>query len=122
MICFGNAAKSHSIYGSRVKLAFPEVYDETRDSPARIDRKEKSLQRTRLELERLTAMAVVSSYVRQMLLTKPAKALDMLEAGYHGYKFCFTPEERQLILSIEADTLQEFAIELLVKLKEEDEA
>lgn len=57
------------------------------------------------ELSRLIAAAVVNQRFRQTLLTNPANALK----GYGRETFNFTPTERELILSIRATTLEEFA-------------
>jgi len=57
------------------------------------------------ELSRLVAAAVTNRRFRQTLLTNPAQALR----GYGSEKFDFTLTERELILSIRATTLEEFA-------------
>lgn len=59
----------------------------------------------KLELSRLVAAATVSRTFRHTLLTNPAQALR----GYGSEKFEFMPDERRLILSIRAATLEEFA-------------
>ena len=72
----------------------------------------------RLELNRLVAAAVVNRRFRQLLLTQPAKAI---ENGYNGETFSLTPASRQLVCSIVARTLEEFA-EPLVKLTGQTDA
>ena len=57
------------------------------------------------KLNRLMAAAVVNQRFRKILLTNPANALQ----GYGHERFGFTPTERELILSIRAMTLEEFA-------------
>lgn len=57
------------------------------------------------KLNRLIAAAVVNRRFCQLLLTNPAKALH----GYGSERFDFTLSERELILSIHATTLEEFA-------------
>lgn len=58
------------------------------------------------ELSRLLSAAVVSSKFAQMLLTDRERTLD---AGYLGELFELSPTERELVLSIRARTLSEFA-------------
>jgi len=66
------------------------------------------------EFNRLMAAAVVSLKFRQLLLTHPAQAIAV---GYQGEKFHFSPSERQLLLSIKAKTLEEFALKLVTLLR-----
>lgn len=64
----------------------------------------------RLELSRLLTAAVVSQEFREQLLTNPKLAL---ESGFHGERFYFSKQEKARILAIQADSLQEFAIQLV---------
>jgi hypothetical protein len=58
----------------------------------------------------LIAAAVVDSSFRELLLANPAYAL---EKGYYGQFFGLTEEERQLVVSIRASSLSDFAYQLL---------
>ena len=62
------------------------------------------------ELNRLVTAAVVSKSFCELLLDDPAEAIA---AGYNGEAFLLTAEEQDLVVSIQAATLQEFAIQLL---------
>ena len=62
-------------------------------------------------------MAVVSQRFREMLLTNPAKAL---EKGYDSERVDLTPIERQLVLSIKATTIEDFAQQLIQLVEESD--
>ena len=61
------------------------------------------------KLNRLIAAAVVNQSFCQTLLTNPANALT----GVGVERFDFTLTERELILSIHAMTLEEFADQVL---------
>jgi hypothetical protein len=63
----------------------------------------------RLELSRLLAAAVVNPKFCHLLLEDPELAL---EAGYQGETFSFTDEERDLVMSIRADSLAVLASQL----------
>jgi hypothetical protein len=65
------------------------------------------------ELSRLLAAAVVNAKFRNLLLTNPAQALA---SGYLGESFYLAPEEEDLILSIQATSLAEFALQLTKRL------
>ena len=71
---------------------------------------------SRLELNRLLATAVVNYQFRNMLLNNPEAAL---KDGDQGTPFSLADEERTLILSIRADSLQDLAQQLLVSFAEE---
>jgi hypothetical protein len=58
------------------------------------------------ELSRLISAAVVNQEFRSLLLSNPARALS---TGYNGERFQLASQEEQLILSIQASTLVEFA-------------
>ena len=59
-----------------------------------------------LEISRLLAAAVINPGFCKVLLNNPEQALDR---GFQGEYFSFTEEERNLILSIRADSLAELA-------------
>lgn len=62
------------------------------------------------ELCRLLAAAVVSPEFRRLLLTDAAQAL---ENGYNGTSFGLSAGEQALILSIHANSLADFAAQLV---------
>ena len=62
------------------------------------------------ELNRLVTAAVVSKRFCELLLNDPAGAIA---AGYDDEVFLLTAEEYDLVLSIQASTLGEFARQLL---------
>lgn len=61
------------------------------------------------ELNKLMAAAVVSEAFRKLLLSEPEMALKQ---GYNGEQFHLTAEEQELILSIRASSLADFAQQL----------
>jgi hypothetical protein len=61
------------------------------------------------ELSRLLTAAVVNQRFRQLLLTNPETALA---SGYNGESFSLANEEKDLILSIRAKSLADFAAQL----------
>jgi hypothetical protein len=63
------------------------------------------------ELSRLISAAVVNQEFRSLLLSNPARALA---AGYYGERFKLASHEEQLVLSIQAATLAEFAKQLAI--------
>jgi len=63
----------------------------------------------RLEMSRLLAAAAINPDFCQLLLADPDSAL---RSGFLGEDFSFTEEERDLILSIRAESLPELANEL----------
>jgi hypothetical protein len=65
------------------------------------------------ELNRMLSAAVVSAGFRRMLLDDPAAALAR---GYGGEVFDILPDERAQVLAIRANTLAEFAAQLLERL------
>ena len=69
-----------------------------------------------LELNRLLATAVVNCQFRNMLLNDPEAAI---KDGYQGIPFLLADEERDLILSIHADSLQNLAQQLLASCNEQ---
>lgn len=60
-------------------------------------------------LSRLVNAAVVSQNFRNLLLNDPMKALKV---GYDGASFRLAPEEQELVLSIRASSLADFAAQL----------
>lgn len=65
------------------------------------------------DLNRMLSAAVVSVGFRQQLLADPVAALA---AGYNGEGFNILPDELSQLLAIRANTLAEFAAELLERL------
>lgn len=65
------------------------------------------------EVNRLLAAAVVNKQFRQLLLSDPVQALDI---GCQGEKFAFSRIERDLIFSIQANSLHELAGHLISSL------
>jgi hypothetical protein len=63
------------------------------------------------ELDRLLAAAVVNQKFCRMLLENPELALQL---SYPEETFLFSEEERNLLLSICADTLADFAGQLML--------
>jgi hypothetical protein len=61
------------------------------------------------ELSRLLTAAVINQKFCKLLLTNPAIAMA---TGYNGEPFSLASEERDLILSIHAKSLPEFAMQL----------
>ena len=53
--------------------------------------------------------AIISREFRDLLLSDPATALA---TGCNGESFCLTPEEEQLVFSIRASSLTDFAVQL----------
>lgn len=58
------------------------------------------------ELNKLLAAAVVNKKFRDLLLTDPKAALNN---GYNGETFQLREEDQRLVLSIQAESLAEFA-------------
>lgn len=69
----------------------------------------------RLEINRLLAAAVVNSQFRHLLLNDPAVALA---DGYLGTSFSLEEDERLLLLSLRAESLQDLAGQLLAAFSE----
>ena len=61
-------------------------------------------------VNRVIAAAVVNKNFRDLLLTDPGQALAQ---GYQGETFPLDYNERILVLSIQADTLKEFALQII---------
>jgi hypothetical protein len=66
------------------------------------------------EISRLLAAAVVDRKFRQCLLQDPVRALNK---GYRGKRFAFTKSERDLICSVQAQSLAELAEQLIAFLE-----
>ena len=60
-------------------------------------------------LSRLVTAAVINQQFCDLLLASPTTALA---SGYSGESFDLTPEERELVLSIRASSLTDFAAQL----------
>jgi len=63
------------------------------------------------ELSRLLTAAVINQRFCKLLLSNPATALA---SGYNGESFRLGKEEREMILSIQAKSLADFARQLTV--------
>ena len=57
-------------------------------------------------ISRLLAAAVINQSFRDLLLTRPAEAL---EQGYYGEEFALDSNEKNLVLSLQAKDLSELA-------------
>ena len=60
-------------------------------------------------LNQLLCAATVNDRFRNTLLHNPAQALAM---GYLDHTFSLTPEERELVLGIQAQKLEDFAVQV----------
>ncbi len=60
-------------------------------------------------ISRLITAAVINQEFRQLLLSNPEKAIN---TGYNGEKFSLERAEKELILSIRATSLADFAVKL----------
>jgi len=60
-------------------------------------------------LNQLLCAATVNGRFREMLLRDPAKAIA---TGYFEHSFCLTPEERDLVVGIQAGKLEDFAAQV----------
>jgi hypothetical protein len=69
----------------------------------------RGLSNNNLEVSRLLAAAVINPEFCQLLLDNPELAMDN---GFQGENFLFTEGERDLILSIRADSLADLARQL----------
>lgn len=79
---------------------------EIRTQPLPISLTLPEVQEEHLEICRLLAAAAVSPSFCRLLLENPEQAL---QDGYHEETFLLTAEERSLILSLAADSLEDFA-------------
>jgi hypothetical protein len=61
------------------------------------------------ELSRLISAAVISKEFCSLLLTNAASAL---ESGYNGESFRLATEDQELVLTIRAASLSDFALQL----------
>jgi hypothetical protein len=64
------------------------------------------------ELGKLVHAALISAGFRELLLGDAAAALAV---GYASETFRLTPEEHELVLSIRASSLQDFAMQLAMR-------
>ncbi len=60
-------------------------------------------------LNQLLCAATVNGRFRETLLRNPAQALSM---GYLDHSFALTPEERDLVINIQAQQLEDFAAQV----------
>jgi hypothetical protein len=60
-------------------------------------------------LNQLLCAATVNVRFRDMLLRDPARAID---TGYFDHRFSLTPEEKEMVLGIEARQLEDFAAQI----------
>ena len=61
------------------------------------------------DISRLLAAAVVNRKFRELLLVDPCQALDQ---GYEGENFSLTAYERKIVISIQAEDLNDFALQI----------
>ncbi len=60
-------------------------------------------------LNQLLCAATVNVQFREALLHNPAQAISL---GYLDHQFCLTPEERDMVIGIQARELEEFAAQV----------
>ena len=60
-------------------------------------------------LNQLLCAATVNVRFRDMLLRDPARAID---TGYFDHRFSLTPEEKEMVIGIEACQLEDFAAQV----------
>ena len=65
-------------------------------------------------ISRLLSAAVVNQGFRDLLLTNPDQALA---EGYHGEEFPLDFDEKNLVLSIRAESLSDFALQIISDLE-----
>jgi hypothetical protein len=70
---------------------------------------------TSAAISRLITAAVINQSFRQLLLTNPEKAIS---SGFNGETFRLDRDEKELILSIQATTLADFAVKVSGKKQE----
>jgi len=66
-------------------------------------------------ISRILAAAVINQGFRDLLLTRPAEALAQ---GYYGEEFALDHNEKNLVLSLQAKDLSEFALQITTYLKD----
>jgi len=74
--------------------------------PTRQKRKKTQGQQPSCEISRLLSAAVINKGFRELLLSDPARALAQ---GYFGETFSLDNDQQTRILSIQADSLRDFA-------------
>jgi len=74
-----------------------------------LKRKQSQTQSTSGHLSRLLAAAVINKGFRELLLSDPARALAQ---GYYGEEFPLDRDQKALILSVRADNLRDFALQI----------
>jgi hypothetical protein len=67
-------------------------------------------------ISRLISAAVINQRFRKLLLTNPEMALV---SGYNGESFRLEREEKELVLSIQATSLSDFAMKVYARDMEE---
>ena len=60
-------------------------------------------------LNQLLCAATVNVRFRDMLLRDPARAID---TGYFDHRFSLTPEEKEMVIGIQARQLEDFAAQV----------
>jgi hypothetical protein len=60
-------------------------------------------------LNQLLCAATVNGRFRETLLRNPAQAIA---SGYLDHTFCLTPEEKEMVISIQAQQLEDFAMQV----------
>ncbi len=68
-----------------------------------------STTRTKQEYSRIITAAVINHHFRQLLLSNPAKAIEI---GYGGEAFSLAREEKRRVEAIRATSLADFASQL----------
>jgi hypothetical protein len=91
-------------------------HSESQRQQDRLREREKEKTQSHPEFSRLLSAAVVSQRFCQLLLSHPEEALAV---GCNGESFSLSPQEKALVLAIQADDLQGFACQLLALQKNE---
>ena len=86
------------------------MYTNTTSAFRSTTRQKRNRSQTSASISRLLAAAVISARFRNLLLSRPEQALA---EGFQGEDFQLTRKERQLILSIQAVDLADFAVQLM---------
>ena len=79
-------------------------------------KKENKLRHQPNEISRLLSAAVINKGFRDLLLSDPARALAQ---GYYGEKFSLDNEQEALVLSVQAESLTDFAQQITSPRKKE---
>ena len=62
------------------------------------------------EVNRVLSAAIVSKTFRETLITDPSQAINQ---GFMGEPFVLTPQEQRMLQAIQAETLEDFASQIL---------